>query len=43
MNLSRVGDVREMEMHTAEPLIFQPSHSETETVFAELKDKKSQD
>jgi hypothetical protein len=36
-----VSDVRQIEVRTAEPLVFGPSHLEVEIAIAELKKDKS--
>jgi hypothetical protein len=36
-----VGDVRQTEMHSAEPFVPQPSASEAEVAIAEIKRYKS--
>jgi hypothetical protein len=40
MNVHRVSDVRQMEIHTAEPLVPEPSPSEVEIAIAKLKKYK---
>jgi hypothetical protein len=37
LNVNNVSDIRQIEMHTAEPLVPGPSHLEVETAIAELK------
>jgi hypothetical protein len=37
LNAHRVSDVRQIEVHTAEPLVNDPSHSESEIAIANLK------
>jgi hypothetical protein len=41
LNVHNVSDVRQIEIHTAEPLVPGPSHLDVETVIAKLKDYKS--
>jgi hypothetical protein len=38
-----VSDVRQTEVHTAEPVVPSPSHLESETAIARLKKYKSPD
>jgi hypothetical protein len=37
LNVHNVSDVRQIEIHTAEPLVPGPSHIEVEIAIAELK------
>jgi hypothetical protein len=37
LNVHRVSDVRQIEIHTAEPLVPEPSPLEVETAIAKLK------
>jgi len=41
IELHRVNDVRQKEVHTAEPLVLEPSASEFELAIDELKSHKS--
>jgi hypothetical protein len=41
LNVHRVNDVRQIEIHTAQSLISQPSPSESEIATAKLKNCKS--
>jgi hypothetical protein len=41
LNVHDVSDVRQIEMHTAEPLVPGPSHLEVEISVAKLKKYKS--
>jgi hypothetical protein len=41
LNAHRVSDVRQIEIHTAEPLVPDPSPSEVEIAIAKLKRYKS--
>jgi hypothetical protein len=41
LNVHYVSDVRQIEIHTAEPLILGPSHLEVEISIAKLKNYKS--
>jgi hypothetical protein len=41
VNVRDVSDVRQMEVHTAEPLVPGPSHLEVEIAIAKLKKYKS--
>jgi hypothetical protein len=41
LNVHRVNDVRQTEIHTAEPLVPEPSDSEVEMAFEKLKRHKS--
>jgi hypothetical protein len=41
LNVHRVSDVRQIEIHTAEPLVPDPSHYEVEVAIAKLKRYKS--
>jgi hypothetical protein len=41
LNVNNVSDVRQIEIHTAEPLLPDPSHLETEVATAKLKKYKS--
>jgi hypothetical protein len=41
MNVHNVSDVRRIEVHTAEPIVFGPSHLEIEIAIAKLKKYKS--
>ena len=43
MNLHGVNDVRQTEIHTAEPLVPEPSDFEVELVIETLKSHKSPD
>jgi hypothetical protein len=43
LNVFNVGDFRQIEMHTAEPLVFGSSHLEVEIAIAKLKKYESQD
>jgi hypothetical protein len=40
LNVHRVSDVRQREIHTAEPLVPEPSPFEVETAISKLKKKK---
>jgi hypothetical protein len=40
LNVHRVSDVRQIEMHTAEPLVPDPSPFEVETAIEKLKSYK---
>jgi hypothetical protein len=40
LNVHRVSDVRQIEMHTAEPLVLDPSAFDDEIVVAKLKKYK---
>jgi hypothetical protein len=42
LNLYGVGDVRQAEIHTAEPLVPQPSTFEVEMAIEKLKDTNHQ-
>jgi hypothetical protein len=42
LNVHRVSDVRQVEIHTAEPLVPEPSPFETEIAIAKLKKYNSQ-
>jgi hypothetical protein len=42
LNILNVSDVRQIEIHTAEPLVPGPSHLEVEISIAEMKMCKSQ-
>jgi hypothetical protein len=42
LNLRRVGDVRQMKIHTVEPSVLEASHSETEIPIVKLKGINSQ-
>jgi hypothetical protein len=41
LNVHNVGDVRQIEVHTAEPLVPGPSRLEVESAIAKLKKYKS--
>jgi hypothetical protein len=41
MNMHNVSDVRQIEVHTAEPLVLGPSCLEVELAIAKLKNYKS--
>jgi hypothetical protein len=41
MNVHGVNDVRQTEIHTAEPLVHEPSASEVELAIEKLKSHKS--
>jgi hypothetical protein len=41
LNVHRVSDVRQIEMHTAEPLVPDPSSCKVEIAIAKLKSYKS--
>jgi hypothetical protein len=41
LNVHSVSDVRQIELHTAEPLVPGPSHLEVEIAIAKLKKYKS--
>jgi hypothetical protein len=41
LNVHNASNVRQIEIHTAEPLIPGPSHLEVETAIAKLKKHKS--
>jgi hypothetical protein len=41
LNVHNVNDVRQIEVHTAEPLVPGPSHLEVEIAIAKLKKFKS--
>jgi hypothetical protein len=41
LNVHGVSDVRQVEIHTAEPLVLEPSHFEVQTATANLKKYKS--
>jgi hypothetical protein len=41
LNVHNVSDVRQIEVHTAEPLVSGPSHLEVEIAIAKLKKYKS--
>jgi hypothetical protein len=41
LNVHNVSDVRQIEVHTAEPLVLGPSHLEVEIAIAKLKKYKS--
>jgi hypothetical protein len=41
LNVYRVGDVRQIEIHTTKPLVPDPSRFEAETAIAKLKMYKS--
>jgi hypothetical protein len=41
LNVHRVSDVRQIEIHTAEPLVPEPSPFEVEIAIAKLKKYKS--
>jgi hypothetical protein len=41
LNVHNVGDVRQIEVHTSEPLVPGPSHLEVEIAIAKLKKYKS--
>jgi hypothetical protein len=41
MNVHRISDVRQVEVHTAEPLVPGPSRLEVEIAIAKLKKYKS--
>jgi hypothetical protein len=41
LNVRNVTDVRQMEVHTAEPLVPVPSHLEVEIAIAKVKKYKS--
>jgi hypothetical protein len=41
LNVHNVSDVRQIEIHTAEPLVSSPSHLEVEISIAKLKKHKS--
>jgi hypothetical protein len=41
LNVHRVSDVRQIELHTAEPLVPNPSYFEVEIAIANLKSYKS--
>jgi hypothetical protein len=41
LNVHNVSDVRQIDVHTAEPLVPGPSRLETETAIAKLKKYKS--
>jgi hypothetical protein len=41
LNVHNVSDVRQIEMHTTEPLVAEPSRLEVEIAIAELKKYKS--
>jgi hypothetical protein len=41
LNVHNVSDVRQIEVHTAEPLVPGPSHLEVEIAIAKLKKYKS--
>jgi hypothetical protein len=43
MNVHNVSDVKQIEVHTAEPLIPRPSRLEVEIAIAKLKTYKSPD
>jgi hypothetical protein len=43
LNVHNVSDVRQIEIHTAEPLVPGPSHLEVEIAIAKLKKYKSPD
>jgi hypothetical protein len=43
LNVHDVSDVRQIEIHTAEPLVPGPSHLKVEIAIAELKKYKSSD
>jgi hypothetical protein len=40
LNVHNVSDVRQIEIHTAEPLVSGPSHLEVEVAIAKLKKYK---
>ena len=42
LNIHGVNDVRQTELHTAEPLVPEPSASEAELAIEKLKSHKSQ-
>jgi hypothetical protein len=42
LNVHGVNDVRQTEIHTAEPLVPEPSATEIELVIEKLKSNKSQ-
>jgi hypothetical protein len=42
LNVHDISDVRQIEVHTAEPLVPGPSHLEIEISIAKLKEYKSQ-
>jgi hypothetical protein len=41
LNVHKVSDVKQIEIHTAEPLVPGPSHLEVEIAVAKLKNHKS--
>jgi hypothetical protein len=41
LNVHNISDVRQIEVHTAEPLVPGPSHLEVENAIAKLKKYKS--
>jgi hypothetical protein len=41
LNIHNVHDVRQIEMHTAEPLVTGPSHLQIKVAIAKLKKDKS--
>jgi tRNA(Ile)-lysidine synthase TilS/MesJ len=41
LNVHNVSDVRQIELHAAEPLVLGPSHLEVEIAIAKLKEYKS--
>jgi hypothetical protein len=43
LNFHNASDVRQLEIHTAEPLVPGPSHLEVEIAIAKLKKYKYQD
>jgi hypothetical protein len=43
LNVHRAGDVRQTEMHTAEPLVPEPSASEVEVAVGKLKSNNTAD
>ena len=43
MNVHWVNDVRQTEIHTAEPLVSEPSSSEAELAIEKLQNHKSPD
>ena len=43
LNIHEVNDVKQTEIHTAEPLVPEPSASEVELVIEKLKSHKSPD
>jgi hypothetical protein len=41
LNVHKVGDIRQIEIHTAQPLVLHPTHFDVQIAIAKLKSYKS--